>query len=226
MGDRIPPASRYDQERSRLSFWGIYMKKLAIMLTALAAFTAPALAADMAVKAPMYQPPAPVYSWTGFYIFGGGGGGLWNADSNAVFFPGGIARTRDQRLGGSGWFGTVGAGYDWQYSSWVIGVFADGQFGSIRGSLTDSFNGIEGREKLRDTWAAGVRLGYVVAPNVYSYVNAGYTGSEWSGTNLSALTGGPFVATTPSFHRNGWFVGGGVEQSLNFFCHTAPGRVL
>src|ERR1700681_4391936 len=121
-------------------YWGIYMKKLAIMLTALAAFTAPALAADMAVKAPMYQPPAPVYSWTGFYIFGGGGGGLWNADSNArstgvvgpfgAFGPAGTALTRDQRLGGSGWFGTVGIGYDWQFGGrWVAGIFGDGQFG-------------------------------------------------------------------------------------------------
>jgi outer membrane immunogenic protein len=168
------------------------MKKLAIALTAIAAFTAPAVAADMPVRAPVYQPPVPVYNWTGFYIFGGGGGGLWNADSNVVAFPSGLGVTRDQRLGGSGWFGTVGAGYDWQLSpSWVFGVFGDGQFGEIRGSLSDPFNGIEGREKLRDTWAAGVRLGYLIAPNVNSYVNAGYTGSEWSGTTLTSLTGGP-----------------------------------
>src|ERR1700719_4072723 len=204
-------------------FGGIYMKKLAIALTAIAAFTAPALAADMAVKAPMYQPPAPIYSWTGFYIFGGGGGGLWNADSNVVTFPGGGSLTRDQRLGGSGWFGTVGAGYDWQYGTWVAGGFADGQFGEIRGSLSGLV--VEGREKLRDTWAAGVRLGYLVAPQVYSYVNAGYTGSEWSGASLSSLAvaGGPVLFTTPSFHRDGWFVGGGVENNLNIFGITAPG---
>jgi outer membrane immunogenic protein len=200
------------------------MKKIAIALTAIAAFTAPALAADMAVKSPMvYQPPAPLYNWTGFYIFGGGGGGLWAADSNVVTFPGRIALTRDQRLGGSGAFGTVGAGYDWQFGTWVWGIFADGQFGELRGSLSDPFNFVEGREKLRDTWAAGVRLGYLVAPNVNSYVNAGYTGSEWSATSLSSLAGGPVVATTPSFHRDGWFIGGGVENSLNIFGITAPG---
>ena len=93
----------------------------------------------------------------------------------------------------------------------------------FRGSLSDPFNFVEGREKLRDTWAAGVRLGYLVAPNVYSYVNAGYTGSEWSGASLSSLAGGPIVATTPSFHRDGWFIGGGVENNLNIFGITAPG---
>src|ERR1019366_6241931 len=97
------------------------------------------MAADLAPRystAPAPMPVAP--SWTGFYIFGGAGGGLWAADSNVVTFPGGGPLTRDQRLGGSGWFGTVGVGYDWQFnSSWVAGIFADGQFGDIRGSLTD-----------------------------------------------------------------------------------------
>ena len=59
------------------------MKKLLLTLTALAAMSGSALAADMArpyTKAP--APIAPIYNWTGFYIFGGGGGGLWNAKSN------------------------------------------------------------------------------------------------------------------------------------------------
>jgi outer membrane immunogenic protein len=205
------------------------MKKLVLALTALAAFTGSASAADLAARPYSKAPPpmAPVYSWTGFYIFGGAGGGLWAADSNVVTFPGGVPITRDQRLGGSGWFGTVGIGYDWQVnSSWVIGVLADGQFGDIRGSLSEPIFFAEGREKLRDSYAAGVRLGYLVAPNVLSYVNAGYSGSQWSGVGLSSLAvGGPTttIATTGSFNRNGFFVGGGVENSLNFFGITAPG---
>ena len=213
------------------------MKKIALALTAIAAMTGSASAADLAarpyVKAPM---AAPVANWTGFYIFGGGGGGLWNADSNVNstgvvsppfvgFGPAGTALTRDQRLGGSGWFGTVGVGYDWQVNpNWVIGAFADGQFGEIRGSLSDPFFGTEGREKLRTSYAAGARLGYLVAPNVLSYVNAGYSGSEWSGTTQTNLsTGVGFATTTPSFRRDGWFIGGGVENNLNIFGISAPG---
>src|ERR1700694_4920989 len=179
------------------------MKKLVLTLAAVAAFSAPALAADLGARPYAKAPPpiAPVYNWTGFYIFGGGGGGLWNADSNArstgvvgpfgAFGPAGTALTRDQRLGGSGWFGTVGIGYDWQFGGrWVAGIFGDGQFGDIRGSLSDPFFGTEGREKLRTSYAAGARLGYLVAPNVLSYVNAGYSGSEWSGTTQSFLSPG------------------------------------
>jgi outer membrane immunogenic protein len=204
------------------------MKKLVLALTALAAFSGSALAADMAPRA-YSKAPAPVAEapgWTGFYIFGGFGGGLWAADSNVVSFPGLVGISRDQRLGGSGWYGTVGLGYDWQFSgNWVAGLFADGQFGNIRGSLSDPFNAIEGREKLSNSYAAGVRLGYLVAPNVLSYVNAGYSGSQWSGAGTSTLAaaGGPVIVTTPSFNRNGWFVGGGVENSLNIFGVAAPG---
>jgi outer membrane immunogenic protein len=204
------------------------MKKLVLALTAVAAFTGSASAADLAAR-PYTKAPiavAPVYNWTGFYIFGGGGGGLWNADSNVQTAPGGVAITRDQRMGGSGWFGTVGIGYDWQFNGrWVAGIFGDGQFGDIRGSLSDPTVFLEGREKLKTSYAAGVRVGYLVAPNVLSYVNGGYSGSEWSGSNLSFIGAGgsPTLATTGSFQRNGWFIGGGVENNLDIFGIAAPG---
>jgi outer membrane immunogenic protein len=171
---------------------------------------------------------APAYSWTGFYIFGGGGGGIWDAKNNTQTAPGGVALTRDQKVGGDGWFGTVGLGYDWQFTpSWVAGVFADGQFGEIKGSLDDAFFAFEGQEKLRTSYAAGVRLGYLVAPNVLSYVNGGYSGSEWSGTTMTALNPTtPGAITTPSFHRNGWFIGGGVENNLDMFGINFPGLFM
>ena len=104
------------------------MKKLILALASLAAFSGSALAADLSkpyVKAP--PPVAPAYNWTGFYVFGGGGGGLWAADQHVVDTVSGTPLTVDQRQGGSGWFGTVGAGYDWQFNSnWVAGVFGDG----------------------------------------------------------------------------------------------------
>jgi len=202
------------------------MKKLVLALTALAAFTGSAMAADMApryTKAPAPMPVAP--SWTGFYIFGGGGGGIWDADTSTRVTGTGAPLTINQRQGGDGWFGTVGAGYDWQFnSSWVAGVFADGQFGSLKGTIQDPVFGVSGTEKMQDAWAAGVRVGYLVAPNVLSYVNGGYSGSHWSGTSLySSFSGAPVGGHTDSFNRNGWFVGGGVENNLNIFGISAPG---
>jgi len=151
------------------------MKKVLLALTALAAFTGSASAADLGARPYTKRrvAVAPVYNWTGFYIFGGAGGGLWNADSNvqttALLEPwrpwtAGAALTRDQRVGGDGWFGTVGIGYDWQFNRWVGGVFADGQFGELKGSMSDPFFFLEGRVKLRTSYAAGARIGYLVAP--------------------------------------------------------------
>ena len=204
------------------------MKRLVLALTAVAAFSGSALAADLPArtytKAPvMVETP----SWTGFYIFGGAGGGIWDADTSVVNTTTAATVLGGQRQGGDGWFGTVGAGYDWQFNqSWVLGILADGQFGSIKGSIP-GINAVAGpltgTTKLQDTWAVGARLGYLVAPNVLSYVNAGYTQSYWSGSTLSSVLTGTALDTTPSFNRSGWFVGGGVENNLNIFGITAPG---
>ena len=185
------------------------MKKLVLALTAVAALTTSASAADLGAR-PYAKAPVPyasAYNWTGFYIFGGGGGGLWAADQH-------VQTT-----------GTVGVGYDWQVNpTWVAGVFADGQFGSIKGTLQDPIAGWTGSQKLEDSWAAGVRVGYLVAPNVLSYVNGGYSGAHFSGmTFLGTLSGLPVGRHTDSYNRNGWFVGGGVENNLNIFGITSPG---
>jgi outer membrane immunogenic protein len=202
------------------------MKKFVAALAMLGALCGGASAADLAVKAPP-PAPAPVYNWTGFYIFGGAGGGLWAADQHIQETATGIPLTIDQRQGGSGWFGTVGLGYDWQFNTtWVAGVFADGQFGSIRGTLQDPTLGITGTQKLEDSWAVGVRLGWLVAPNVLSYVNAGYSGAHFGQTNFLDLAGNPVGAHLASYNKNGWFVGGGVENSLNIFGITWPGLFM
>src|SRR6266849_7148822 len=163
------------------------MKKILLALSAVAAFTGSAVAADLPART-YTKAPAPIVapSWTGFYIFGGGGYGMFDSNTYVTSFPAGTPLTIDQKVGGDGYFGTVGAGYDWQFNgSWVAGIFADGQFGSIKGSLTDPLwtgFGISGSVKDKTNVAAGVRLGYLVAPNVYSDVNGGYSYAEFSGS--------------------------------------------
>ena len=176
------------------------MKKLVLALTAVAAFTGSASAADLGAR-PYAKAPvavAPAYNWTGFYIFGGGGGGIWAADQSAQ-----MSReltcpvcTIDQRQGGSGWFGTVGLGYDWQFSG--PGSPACSRTASSAASRAlfriRSYQ-VTGTIKMQDAWAAGVRVGYLVAPNVLSYVNGGYSGSHWSGRPCSILPALPRVPT-------------------------------
>ena len=154
-------------------------------------------------RTPLYQSScprvAPRSDWTGFYIFGGGGGGLWNANGgvdNTV--TGACIVCTNTRTGGDGWFGTVGAGYDWQTGpSWVFGIFGDGTLGSLKGNIGDAtVPRLVGTMKMETAWAAGARVGYLVAPNVLSYVNGGYTGTYWTGsTLLDSFTGIPSGCT-------------------------------
>ena len=204
------------------------MKRFALALAALAAFTGLAVAADLPAAPAYSKAPvvAPTPSWTGFYIFGGGGGGVWDASTGvSSTATGACIACMSNRQGGDGYFGTAGAGYDWQVSPrWVFGIFGDGQFGSFKGSISDPTISAVANVKLQDTWAAGARVGYMVAPNVLSYVNAGYTGSEWgSSTLVSAFSGGPVGFHTAGFNTQGWFVGGGVENNLDIFGISAPG---
>jgi len=210
------------------------MKRLFLALTAIAAFTGSAVAADMAVKAPPPVAPAPVYNWTGFWISGGFGYGFADVDTRVtsatlpltVFDSG-------HDLGARGWLGKVGAGADYQFSgwlgSWVIGVFADGSWSDIKGQ--DSFvcplgcaslaTSLAGQQKNDWSWAVGARLGYVVTPALLTYFNGGWTQSHWKQVNWfgNDPTPGAGFGTfsglvLPNQTRSGWFIGGGTEYSF------------
>jgi outer membrane immunogenic protein len=98
-----------------------------------------AAAADLPTKAPPPPPPpAGVFSWTGFYIGAGIGGGWMRSTSYGFSDPGGAAffscgpcgpAYDTAALTGSnktGWFGGLRFGYNWQVApTWLVGVEAD-----------------------------------------------------------------------------------------------------
>lgn len=181
-----------------------------------------AVAADMPARAPMLTkaPPAPVYSWTGFYIDGGAGYGTWTADTTTVSPVTGICQLcTTQTQGGKGWLGTVSAGFDYQFSQHIVaGILADYDFSDIKGTIQDQGPFFAGTVSQKSAWAAGARVGWLVTPQILSYVNGGYTQAHFSGANMvTTFVGMPANFSTPSFNTNGWFLGGGVEVSLASF---------
>jgi outer membrane immunogenic protein len=109
------------------------MKKLAIALAATAALVGQATAADMAVKA--RPAPPPIATWTGCYISGSVGYGLFDNESSSFDAIGPITPRTD--YGGRGWLAGGGGGCDYQFGfGGGGGIFGTGQF--VIGFLGDS----------------------------------------------------------------------------------------
>src|ERR1700759_513394 len=116
------------------------MKKMLLSAVGLVALSvaAPAMAADMAVKAP---PPAPlpvIYNWSGFYIGANGGWGESHNCWDFVFVAGPVFShgCRDRSGGLSG--GQIG--YRWQTGQFVFGLEAQGDWADLSSSRVSVFN--------------------------------------------------------------------------------------
>ncbi len=122
--------------------------------------------------------------------------------------------------GGRGWLGEVGGGFDYQFPvaslSVVVGVFGDYDFGNVKGQFTNNaaFAGntvFVGNEKEKSLWAVGGRAGWLVTPQILSYWNGGYTGTQFDGVGFITTGAGAGPMSIPSHSYTGWFLGGGVE---------------
>jgi outer membrane immunogenic protein len=184
-----------------------------------------AMAADLPMKAP--PAPAPVYSWSGCYLGGGAGYGMWNQDITALdSLSPAIPLTVTTTAGGRGWFGTVQVGCDYQFSgsNWVIGAFTDWDFGGVNGTASIPGFELATREHQKWSWAVGGRLGYVVMPNFLVYVSGGYTEAHFNASELvDVLDGDPTFTHLSAHTYTGWFIGTGYEYGLQQFVQWWPG---
>lgn len=205
------------------------MKKSFIVGAAAAAIlAAPAMAADLPVKAPAYK--APAYDWTGFYIGGhvGGGRNSGNLRADYLPFPNFNVFPTLANSSATGVLGGVQAGYNWQFASrWVLGVEGDFSGTRMNSSLTVVPQSIIPPVLIPNqptTWSrnlnwlatARARLGYTVAPAVLLYATGG---AAWGGFDYNAS----FVNTAPGSNNwanpfsatsSGYVVGGGGEWML------------
>jgi outer membrane immunogenic protein len=199
-------------------------------------FAGPAVAADLAVKAPVYKaPPAPVFSWTGFYIGGNLGYGSNTADGDpGCIDPQGVSNgplcqvVPGGHVKASGAFGGGQVGYNWQFGQYVWGVETDLQGSGIRGSTTVAgpfafFGGgqalppgsFTASENLQWFGTSRVRLGYAGIDRVLLYVTGG---AAYGAASLSSNLDAPNVRSTypssVSVTKAGWAAGGGIEYAI------------
>jgi outer membrane immunogenic protein len=200
------------------------MKKFLLATTAAVALNAGAAgAADMRMPVKAAPAPAPVVAavnWTGCYIAGGGGYGMYNQEVNEVTDPGGFPLVPNGRVdfGGRGWFGTVQGGCDFQVGgNIVIGAFADYDFSNLRGDIHLPVLNWQGREKLKNSWAAGGRIGWLPFPQLLVFVSGGYTEARFNQVDLFNQGGFPISLHIARHTYEGWFLGTGYEYALGFF---------
>jgi outer membrane immunogenic protein len=204
------------------------MKKLAIALAATAALVGQATAADMAVKA--RPAPPPIATWTGCYISGSVGYGLFDNESSSFDAIGPITPRTD--YGGRGWLAGGGGGCDYQFGfgggggifgtgQFVIGFLGDYYWSNMRGFRgSPAFaNFFTGEEKVDSQWAVGGRIGWLVNPNTLTYFSGGYTEATLTGVG-NFFSAPPVVGLgtfLPGRTVQGWFLGGGVEYQSGWF---------
>jgi len=185
------------------------MKKILAAGIAAAAFcSAPALAADIPTKGPIYKAPAPVFSWTGCYLGGNLGYGRDRTRFDDIVDPDTTFVTSHKFVGG----GQIGC--DYQANNWVVGL--QGMFdGTDLGGHAFPEAGA-GNPSLFTTskvsWfsTATGRIGYAVNPNTLVYAKGG---AAWIHNKYTQSTGAllEFVLQPT---RIGWVAGGGVEWAF------------
>lgn len=209
------------------------MKRLLLATAAVALATVgTAGAADLPTKAPPMVAAAPVQTWTGCWVSGGVGYGIWNQDvsltGNLLNTAGtaviGTVNTVETRDGGRGWLGRVGVGCDYQFNhSFLIGAFGDYNWMSLKGTnepnevlIGNTISPIAYDVKQKDTWYAGARIGYLPYDNLLTFVSGGWTRAKFENSaEYLTLNGAPSGLTYASdYHVNGWFLGGGTEYRL------------
>ncbi len=196
--------------------------KLTMAAAILAVSTVAASAADMAVKARPIA-PAPVWTWTGFYIgahVGAGWGTTESTLTGATFAPPpttfafNFPFSQNSR---SGFLGGVQAGYNWQSGWAVFGVQGDFAGADIKGS-TPCIILLQCTSKSDWLATASGRLGAVVLDRGLVYVKGG---AAWLHTNHSVDFLPIAAAQVPGINITskdsttwGWLLGMGTEWQI------------
>jgi len=187
--------------------FGAVMKKLFTVIALAGLIGTPALAANMAVKAPP-PPVAAPYSWTGFYIGIAGGGGWGHAeDTDATPFDSGKFAVTGGLIGGT-------LGYNWQIDKIVLGLEGDGSGAWMKGTTVGTlplFGNCGGSpphcdSNLRALGTFRARAG-VTFDRFLPFVTGGLAVGSLHGHEGDTLGDGTTTVI-------GWNVGGGLEYAF------------
>ncbi|WP_029005083.1 outer membrane protein [Azorhizobium doebereinerae] len=188
------------------------MKRLLLSSAIALAIAAPASAADLANRYPVKAvvAPAPVFSWTGFYI--GANAGYGGDKYNYNF---GVPVTSSASADSSGFFAGGQIGYNYQFANNVVlGLETDIQWSGIEGNIdTASARSASNIKSSLDYFGTvRARVGYAF-DRVLPYITGGMAYGE-SKTSATQLSGSTLSIFDGNDTKVGWTIGGGLEYAL------------
>jgi outer membrane immunogenic protein len=220
------------------------MKKLLVVVgalfLALAASSSGSMAADLEPSYLKAPPPAPAFSWTGFYIGANLGGASSTQGVNGTQTTPFGSTSFSNSAGSNGDSGLLGGGqigFNYEFPSRVVvGVEADGAWSNLTGGAvacstftTGAFAGLpagcaDTNTNLKDFGTVRGRLGYDLPWGpVMVYATGGWAFANVTGnSSVTCLGVGcaaaslPFTGGTSSFSNtpSGWTAGGGIEWAV------------
>jgi outer membrane immunogenic protein len=199
----------------------------------------PASAADV-------QTAEPASSWTGFYV-GGGGGYRWadfdvdtlscdgvvcNTESDDGVFAGyaGTFEEYGTNLDDNGFFGTVQAGFDWEFTpGFLVGIMGDAdigeklkdsEFNQVNYGGVDPDSGQAWSADMNEVFTLSARAGFTPTDSLLLYGLVGYSfgdarASYFEGCDFSGDGGDcSDISASSKKSLDGWTFGGGAEMKL------------
>ena len=206
------------------------------------ALTGAALAADLSSRAPppVFLPPPPVFTWTGFYIginagghFGGSTDQFTTTNSDGDTVGGGLGVAQDFGTiptngppHSSGFIGGGGFGYNYQINSFVLGVEVD--FDGATGNSNSSVvldnppagftipTTTESQQKLDWFGTLRGRIGWTPVDHLLIYGTGGlaFGNSVASFSVVNPLAAPPLFGFASGSRDIGWTAGFGLEYAL------------
>ena len=185
------------------------MKKLLLASVAIVALVGgSASAADLARPRPVYVPPpvvVRVFTWTGCYV-GGNGGGIWAENDWSDSFLGDFGTNNSA----SGALGGLQAGCNYQVGGWVFGIQGDYDWTNIdNNNAIPLFPAVSDETRIKSLASVTGRVGYAW-DRFLGYVKAG---GAWEQSDFAFQVAGASIATA-SATQSGWTVGGGAEYAF------------
>ena len=197
------------------------MEPLAVRLTLagpIDTINIPVMAAELKRAIPAYQPPAPNYDWTGFYVGAHVGGSWFKSNSKTINTATG-APFADADGNTSQWGGGIQLGFDYMTPSRVvIGVQADMSSGGTKTTIiSDASDTSANQTTVFDSETVRGRIGYA-ADNVLFYATGGFAWSndQFVRTQLTGALNNATAGTDEAVNRglSGWTAGAGIAYAF------------